>query len=204
MYILKNLHSYFVKKLLVIVSFLQISTTLLVISVYIEWQSQICCGQNYTLVFIYQNQCDNLVWPSTMSELEDLNLSRAATGMWCTHMQKMTELACMLCSGISQMFSSPSRISHTPSLCPFFFFRTYRPPLLTIYWCLYFPSELMTEQLWRGPFKSVMGDAVCKRLQSDRVQNKEDSQRKTGSYESHFHFPSLPLKQNLSKNIKLH
>ncbi len=120
MYILKNLNSYFVKKLLVIVSFLQISTTLLVISVYIAWQCQICCGQNYTLVFIYQNQCDNLVWPSTMSELENLNLSRAATGMWCTHMQQMTELACMLCSGISQMFSSPSRLSHTPSLCPFF------------------------------------------------------------------------------------
>lgn len=127
-----------------------------------------------------------------MSELEDLNLRRAATGMWCTHMHKMTELACMLCSGISQMFSSPSRLSHPPSLCPFFF-RTYRPPLLTIYWRLYFPSELMTEQLWRGLFKTVMGDAVCKRLQSDRVQNKQDSQRKTGSYESHFNFPSLPL-----------
>ncbi len=174
-----------------ILSFLQISTTLLVISVHIEWQSHTCCVQNYTLVFIYQNQRDNLVWPSTMSELEELNLRWAATGMWCTRMHKMTELACMLCSGISQMFSSPSRLSHPPSLCPFF--RTYRPPLLTIYWRLSFPSELMTEQLWRGPFKSLMGDAVCKRLQSDRVQNKEDSRRKTGSYESHFHFPSLPL-----------
>ncbi len=174
-----------------ILSFLQISTTLLVISVYIEWQrvTFAVCKTTHWCSFIKISVitwCDHL-----QCLLEELNLRRAATGMWCTRMHKMTELACMLCSGISQMFSSPSRLSHPPSLCPFF--RTYRPPLLTIYWRLSFPSELMTEHLWRGPFKSLMGDAVCKRLQSDRVQDKEESRRKTGSYESHFNFPSLPL-----------
>ncbi len=144
-------------------SFLQISTTLLVISVYIEWQrvTLAVCKTTHWCSFIKISVitwCDHL-----QCLLEELNLRQAATGMWCTRMHKMTELACMLCSGISQMFSSPSRLSHPPSLS--FFFQ----------------------------FKSLMGDAVCKRLQSDRVQNKEDSQRKTGSYESHFNFPSLPL-----------
>lgn len=103
-----------------ILSFLQISTTLLVISVYIEWQrvTLAVCKTTHWCSFIKISVitwCDHL-----QCLLEELNLRQAATGMWCTRMHKMTELACMLCSGISQMFSSPSRLSHPPSLSFFF------------------------------------------------------------------------------------